>query len=375
MHPDELLLWLRLSLVNGLGARGQIQLLRDLGEPAAIFAANKNRLGQYVSPVVAEAIHAGASQIPQAQLDLTLDWLSKEGHAILTLADEVYPKKLLDLPDPPALIYAKGNLALLERAALSVVGSRSASVQGVQNAQAFAQHLSSQGICIISGLASGIDAAAHRGGLSAAGSSIAIVGTGLDRVYPASNRELAHQLADQGLILSELALGSPPKAEHFPRRNRMIAALGLGCLVVEAALGSGSLITARQAVDLGREVFAIPGSIHSPLSKGCHHLIKNGAKLVESGADIFEELAAPLSLFALPEHPIAVPAKKAKSADDVDPILDKMGWDPIDFDSLIELTGLTSEALCAILLGLELEGQLSCLPGNRYQRLVGAVKS
>ncbi|WP_157314068.1 DNA-processing protein DprA [Chitinibacter sp. GC72] len=375
MHPDELLLWLRLSLVNGLGARGQIQLLRALGEPAAIFAASKNRLAQYVSPVVAEAIHAAANQIPQAQIDLTLDWLSKEGHVILTLADESYPKKLLNLPDPPALIYAKGHLALLERAALSVVGSRNASMQGLQNAQAFAQHLSTQGICIISGLASGIDAAAHRGGLSAAGSSIAIVGTGLDRVYPASNRELAHQLAAQGLILSELALGAPPKAEHFPRRNRMIAALGLGCLVVEAALGSGSLITARQAVDLGREVFAIPGSIHSPLSKGCHHLIKNGAKLVESGADIFEELAAPLSLFALPEHATVAPAKKAKRASDVDPILGKMGWDPVDFDSLIELTGLTSEALCAILLGLELEGQLSCLPGNRYQRLAGAVKS
>jgi DNA processing protein len=186
---------------------------------------------------------------------------------------------------------------------------------------------------------------------------------------------LAHQLAEKGLLLSELALGSPPKAEHFPRRNRMIAALGLGCLVVEAALGSGSLITAHQAVELGREVFAIPGSIHSPLAKGCHHLIKSGAKLVESGADIFDELSAPLSLFDLPAGSAAAIEKKPKNWRNEDPILSKIGWDPIDFDSLIELTGLTSEALCAILLGLELEGQLSCLPGNRYQRLAGAVKS
>lgn len=371
---DELIPWLRLSLVNGLGPRGQIQLLRALGEPAAILAASVNVLAQHVPRTLALEIHA-SQQLDPPQLTAAIEWLKQSDCAILTLADSRYPKKLFDLPDAPPLLYAMGNLSLLDRPAISIVGSRNASAQGIQNAEAFAQHLSLHGITIISGLASGIDAAAHRGGLASVGSSIAIVGTGLDRVYPAANRALAHELAANGLILSELALGAPPKAEHFPRRNRMIAALGLGCLVVEAALGSGSLITARQAVELGREVFAIPGSIHSPLAKGCHHLIKNGAKLVESGADIFDELAAPLSLFSLPDQAKNSPACEIVEQNSEDPILNKMGWDPIDFDSLIELTGLTSEALCAILLGLELEGQLSCLPGNRYQRLAGAVKS
>ncbi|QLI83250.1 DNA-protecting protein DprA [Chitinibacter fontanus] len=371
---DELIPWLRLSLVNGLGPRGQIQLLRALGEPAAILAAPLDVLVQYVPRPLAVEIHAN-QQRDLPQLSAAIEWVKRTDCAILTLADDRYPKKLLDLPDAPPLLYAMGNLALLDRPAISIVGSRNASAQGIQNAEAFAQHLSLHAITIISGLASGIDAAAHRGGLANTGSSIAIVGTGLDRVYPATNRTLAHELANNGLILSELALGSPPKAEHFPRRNRMIAALGLGCLVVEAALGSGSLITARQAVELGREVFAIPGSIHSPLAKGCHHLIKNGAKLVESGADIFDELAAPLSLFSLPNLTKKPAHSEVVENHSNDPVLSKMGWDPINFDALIELTGLTSEALCAILLGLELEGQLSCLPGNRYQRLAGAVRS
>ncbi|WP_373974437.1 DNA-processing protein DprA [Chitinibacter sp. SCUT-21] len=370
---DELVPWLRLSLVKGLGPRGQIQLLRALGEPVAIFAAPYEQLRALVTDPLAQTIVA-TRELELPQIEMTLRWLNEPNRLILTLADEQYPKKLLDLPDPPCVLYAQGKLDFLNKPALSVVGSRNASAQGIQNAHSFAHYVSTQGVTIVSGLATGIDAAAHRGGLAGVGASIAVVGTGLDRVYPASNHQLAHQLAADGLILSELALGSPPKSEHFPRRNRMIAALGLGCLVVEAALGSGSLITARQALELGREVFAIPGSIHSPLAKGCHQLIKNGAKLVESGADIFEELAAPLSLFELPKGSNAI-EKKPKKAIEVDPILCQMGWDPIEFDALIEVTGLTSEALCAILLGLELEGQISCLPGNRYQRLAGTGKS
>jgi DNA processing protein len=374
LDEHDLSPWLRLSLINGLGARGQAQLLQLLGEPSAIFSAKFDVLAQYVPHSLAQAIVSAKDDVPP-QVATTLAWLQEPGNAVLTWSDPLYPQKLLELPDPPCVLYAKGDLSLLSRPAIGVVGSRNASAQGLQNAHAFARYLSAQGITIISGMASGIDAAAHQGGLTEKGSSIAVVGTGLDRVYPAANRELAHQLAQQGLLLSELALGSPPKADHFPRRNRMIAALGLGCLVVEAAVGSGSLITARQAVELGREVFAIPGSIHSPLSKGCHHLLKQGAKLVESGADIFEELISPLSLFTKPVTAAAAPhAELAVECAD-DSVLNKMGWDPIDFDSLIELTSLTSEALCAILLGLELEGQLSCLPGNRYQRLAGAVKS
>lgn len=373
LDVNELIPWLRLSLVNGLGSRGQIQLLRALGEPVAIFAATYDDLSLYVAPNVARAIIAAAHTEDTMAIDAAVNWLRGDGHSILTLADERYPKKLLDLPDPPSVLYAKGDLSLLDRPAVSIVGSRNATAQGVQNAKAFAKHLSEQGVTVISGLASGIDSAAHQGGLLGRGSSIAVVGTGLDRVYPASNRPLAHQLAAAGLILSELAIGSPPKAEHFPRRNRLIAALGLGCLVVEAALESGSLITARQAVDIGREVFAIPGSIHSPVAKGCHYLIKNGAKLVESGADIFDELAAPLALFMEPKVTEKHSNFEPTADENSHPVLLEMGWDPVNFDLLIERTGLTSEALCAILLGLELEGQLSCLPGNRYQRLARTV--
>jgi DNA processing protein len=372
LADDELMPWLRLSLVNGLGARGQIQLLWALGEPAAIFAAPIEVLAPYVGLPLAQAIHS-AAELDSAQIQDCLAWMEHPQHYILTLADSRYPKQLLNLPDPPCVLYAQGDLSLLTKAALSIVGSRSASAQGVQNAQAFAQHLSVQGIAIVSGMASGIDAAAHRGGLLERGSSIAVVGTGLDRVYPASNRALAHELAASGLLLSEFVIGSPPKAEHFPRRNRLIAALGLGCLVVEAAIGSGSLITARQAVDIGREVFAIPGSIHSPTAKGCHQLIKNGAKLVESAADIIEELSAQLAPFDVSAKEQKKPQKMHSGAVITHPILDLIGWEIADFDYLIVQTGLTSEALCAILLGLELEGQLACLPGNRYQRLAGAV--
>ncbi len=369
MFDAELETWLRFSLISGLGVRSQLLLLRALGEPAAIFKASRTDLKGLVSPVLGDAIFNAAQRLEYPELEVTKNWLESENHFLLTLNDPRYPAQLLSLPDPPTLLYAKGNLDLLKKPALSIVGSRNSTPQGVANAQAFAQHLSGGGLCIVSGLASGIDTAAHRGGLAGVGSSIAVVGTGLDRVYPASNRDLAHQLAKDGLILSEFALGSPPIACHFPQRNRIIAALGLGCLVVEAALGSGSLITARQAVDIGREVFAIPGSIHSPLAKGCHSLIKNGAKLVESADDILAELYFGNDLFSVS----SVAAKQPKQTDPDADILDVLGWDPIDFDSLIELTCLTNAALCEILLGLELEGKLASLPGGRYQRIGGGV--
>jgi DNA processing protein len=365
----ELESWLRFSLISGLGVRSQLLLLRALGEPAAIFAASRADLKGLVSPVLGDAIINAAHRIDYPELQVTAEWLTDPNHALLTLNDARYPAQLLSLPDPPTLLYAKGDLNLLKKPALSIVGSRNSTPQGLSNAQGFAQHLSNGGLCIVSGLASGIDAAAHRGGLAGQGSSIAVVGTGLDRIYPASNRDLAHQLANEGLILSEFALGTPPLAAHFPQRNRLIAALGLGCLVVEAALGSGSLITARQAVDIGREVFAIPGSIHSPVAKGCHALIKNGAKLVESADDILAELCFGNDLFARPAG-----TEKASEAIELNaPILEILGWDPVDFDTLIERTSLTNAALCEILLGLELEGKLASLPGGRYQRIGGGV--
>ncbi len=290
MSPDqETLAWLRLGLVAELTPSGFRKLLAALSTPEAICAADRATLGRSVSDDVAAAIIRGPD--PE-RLDATLRWLEDPANQVVTFADDLYPRLLLEITDPPPMLYVKGDSDLLDRASLAVVGSRNATPQGRANAQAFSRELSAGGFTIISGLALGIDAAAHAGGLAAASSSIAVVGTGLDIVYPARNRNLAHRLAEEGALLSEFALGTPALASNFPRRNRLISGLSRGCLVVEAALKSGSLITARYALEQGREVFAIPGSIHSPLSKGCHLLIKQGAKLAESSQDIFEELGA-----------------------------------------------------------------------------------
>jgi len=294
--------------------------------------------------------------VDEAVLASTANWLEDPLNRILTVADADYPQALLNIPDPPLLLYVKGRLDLLNTASLAIVGSRNATTQGLRNAEAFAKSASEAGLSVVSGLAQGIDAAAHRGGLQAAGASVAVVGTGLDKVYPASNRELAHQLAQQGCIVSEFPLGTPPLPANFPRRNRIISGLSLGCLVVEASLQSGSLITARMALDQGRDVFAIPGSIHSPQSKGCHSLIKQGAKLVESAQDILEELGyhhQPIAADPSTEHPL----------------FDHLGFDPVDTETLSQRSGLTVAELSAILLRLELEGAIAPLPGGRYQRI------
>lgn len=352
---EDAALWLALSQVEGLGGQGMCALLRTFGPPAQIYSATQSELRQVVGDVVARRIAEGpdlAACVP------SLEWLASPGNALLTLADEHYPPALLEIPDPPPLLYAKGNLQLLGRPALAVVGSRSATPQGEKNAEDFARALSEAGYCIVSGLALGIDGAAHRGALAGGGSTIAVVGTGLDIVYPARHKALAHQIASQGLLLSEFPLGTPSRAQNFPRRNRIISGLALGCLVVEANLQSGSLITARLAAEQGREVFAIPGSIHSPLAKGCHQLIKQGAKLVDGIPDILEELGG-----TAPELP------KATAPADSEPLLACLGFDPVSLDALAERSGLTSDALSAMLLLLELEGKVVSLPGGRYQRI------
>jgi DNA processing protein len=262
------------------------------------------------------------------------------------------------------LLYVKGDAALLSRQSIAVVGARSATPQGEANAEAFSTALSAAGLTIVSGLALGIDAAAHRGGLSGPGSTVAVIGTGADRIYPARNAELARRIAESGVIISEFPLGIGPLAHNFPRRNRLIAGLASGVLVVEAAVKSGSLITARLATDCGREVFAIPGSIHSPLARGCHRLIRDGAKLVESAADILEELR-----LAPPEVAPARDLALFEGSGDEARVLDAVGHDPVDVDTLVHRTSLTPEALYAILLTLELEGRVSRLPGGRLQRL------
>ena len=362
--------WLTLSLTRGLGGESARRLLKEFGSPEAVFAASVSSLKSFVKLDVAAEINKG---IADDDIAPALVWLEDSNNHIVTLADNDYPQALLNIPDPPLLLYVKGRLDLLNRSALAIVGSRSATPQGINNAEAFAKSLSDAGLCIISGLAHGIDAAAHRGALRSqsinGGSSIAVVGTGLDKIYPAANRDLAHALAQQGALVSEFPLGTPPLAANFPRRNRLISGMSLGCLVVEASLQSGSLITARLALEQGRDVFAIPGSIHAPQSKGCHALLKQGAKLVEAAQDILEELGGALVL--------PIPMKNAEGADSTDPysngqhaaLLEHLGFDPVDGDTLSARSGLTVSELSAMLLTLELDGRICVLPGGLYQRI------
>ena len=353
-------LWIALQQIHGLGGQGICQLLQRFGEPAHIFEAAYKDLCTVVSDKVASAIKQGPNT---DELAVSLQWLNQDHNHLITLADEHYPQALLEIADPPPILYAKGNLACLNMPAIAVVGSRNASVQGEKNAEDFAQTLAEQGFCIISGMALGIDGAAHRGALKVKhGKTIAVVGTGLDIVYPSKHRELAHKIASQGLIISEFPIGTPSRPQNFPRRNRIISGLSLGCLVVEANVQSGSLITARCATEQGREVFAIPGSIHSPMSKGCHALIKQGAKLVDRIQDITDELAPHLS------HLIPEISPHQTSAEN-QPLLDLMGFDPINMETLMERSNLTSDALSATLLVLELENKIASLPGGRYQRI------
>ena len=362
---DSLKAWLALSLTRGLGGESARRLLKEFGSPDAVFAASIGSLKSVVKADVAAEINKG---ITEDTIAPALVWLEENNNHIITLADSGYPQALLNIPDPPLLLYVKGRLDLLNQSALAIVGSRNATPQGINNAEAFAKSLSEAGLCIISGMAHGIDAAAHRGALRGQsnnrGGSIAIVGTGLDKVYPAANRDLAHELAQQGALISEFPLGTPPLAANFPRRNRLISGMSLGCLVVEASLQSGSLITARMALEQGREVFAIPGSIHAPQSKGCHALLKQGAKLVETAQDILEELGGAL---VSPARKLA--ANDNGSQDLNTELLDHLGFDPVDVDTLSVRCGLTIAELSAMLLALELNGHICVLPGGLYQRI------
>jgi DNA processing protein len=352
--------WLRLTLVPGVGGESRRQLLRVFGLPDAVFAAGRDALSGVVGEALAEQLlHHDCER----HIDGAMAWAAEPGNHIVTLADAAYPQALLASDDPPVLIYAKGRVELLNRPALAVVGSRNATKQGEATAQAFASALSAAGLTIVSGLALGIDAAAHRGALTARGSTIAVIGTGADRIYPARNESLAREISLQGVVVSEFPLGTPAMAANFPRRNRLIAGLARGCLVVEAAERSGSLITARLAAEGGLEVFAIPGSIHSPLSKGCHRLIKQGAKLVESAQDILEELRWEAVVAAAPP-PAALPDDPEAAR-----LLETLGFQPCDLDTLAARSALTAEQLLAMLLPLELAGHVAQLPGGRYQRI------
>lgn len=356
--PDDVIDWITLSLIPGVGGETFRQLLKSFGLPNYILNASYAQLSAVVKSSVARAI---CDRAANEDIDRTLSWLKIPGNNLVTLADTTYPVRLLEIADPPPLLYVKGRIDLLNANSLAIIGSRNATPQGISNAESFAQSLSEAGLTITSGLALGIDAAAHKGGLTSGGSSVAVIGTGLDIIYPAKNKELAFRLAREGVIVSEFPLGTPAIASNFPRRNRIISGLSRGCLIVEATLKSGSLITARLAAEQGREVFAIPGSIHSPFSKGCHALIKQGAKLIESANDILEELHWHAPVLNLKNSPLE---------DRDDPLLIAMGYEPVAIDGLATRMNLPVAEISSKLLTLEIEGKVSSLPGGLFQRLL-----
>lgn len=362
----ELAHWLALHHAPGLGARRKVELLESFGSIGALFAAGRDQIA-HVAKAREAAIGALLSAPDTAAHAPTQQWLADPRNFIVTWADPDYPPLLRQIDDPPLLLYGSGERAVLATPQLAIVGSRNPSPGGRDNARAFAAHLARAGLTITSGLALGIDGAAHEGALAAGGRTIAVTGTGLDRVYPPHHRELAHRICASGALLSEYALGTPPRAENFPVRNRLISGMSLGVLVVEAALKSGSLISARLAAEQGREVFAIPGSIHSPLARGCHALIRQGAKLVETANDIIEELGPLVQLVtpALKAHGANLDAKLTDSERD---LLACLGHDPLDIDSLATRSGLTPQSVSSMLLALELHGLVAALPGGRYQR-------
>lgn len=357
--------WIRLEQTPGVGPAFAQRLLHRFGLPSAIFRAQPDELRSLVPPPVAQALLAPPSPSVSDLIKRTLAWMHEPGNVVLTLADAAYPQALLDIGDPPLVLYAKGRHELLNKLAIAIVGSRNATRQGVMDAARFAESLTQAGWNVVSGLALGIDTAAHEGslraaGLQHAGSTVAVIGTGLDIVYPARNRDLSQRISEAGCLLSEYPLGTPATAANFPRRNRLISGLSRGVLVVEAAAHSGSLITARMALEQGRDVFAIPGSIHSPLSKGCHQLIKQGAKLVECAQDVLEEFGA----WDMPPG-----GETLTAAEEPDPILEALGFAPVHIDVLASDLKKNVADLINRLLQLEIEGRVEMLPGGLYRRL------
>ena len=363
---DAAAAWLRLSLAPKVPAEAARAAAAHPGGPEALLDAGRGALAAAGFPP--EAVQALTGPAPEG-LDAALDWLAAPGHGLLTLADPDYPPLLRRIADPPVALFLRGDRALLGEPHFAIVGSRNPTPQGADNAHAFARYLAGCGLVICSGLAAGIDAAAHRGALAAGAPTTAVLGCGPDRIYPAENAPLARQVAAAGLILSEFLPGTPPRKENFPQRNRIISGLSLGVLVVEAAKRSGSLITARVAGDQGREVFAIPGSIHNPLARGCHALIRQGAVLVETAHDILAEIG-PLAGVSLQAAPAEFPPALAAPEPDEDyrKLLAALAHDPCGVDALAARTGLTAAEVSSMMLILELQGAVESLPGGRFAR-------
>lgn len=360
---DDFAAWFRLLETPGLGRESARRLLAACGTPAAVFGTAHATLCELVGRTRADALQ----QLPPAhaeRLAAAERWRAggPDRH-VLTLGHPAWPPLLLQAPDAPLVLYVQGDPACLSAPAVAVVGSRRPSTQGADNARHFAQRLAQEGWLVVSGLAQGIDAAAHEGALAAGARTVAVLGTGADIVYPPRHRTLAARIAAQGALLTEYAPGTPPLPEHFPQRNRLIAGLTQGTLVVEAALRSGSLITARLANEAGREVWAIPGSIHAAQSQGCHALIKQGAKLVENVDDVLEDLRPASS-----PRQFTLPLAVGNDGTPADPLLQALGDDPVTLDALLARTGWPTAELSARLLELELDGDVARLPGGLFQR-------
>ena len=377
MDREELAAWLRLTLATGVGNHAARRLLAAFGLPARIFSQSATALQQVVSAAQAQAVLTEPPQL-SSQLQATLEWLGggpADLRRVVTLSDAAYPPTLLNIEDPPLMLYLMGQAVQRWPQAIAVVGSRNPTPQGLANARKFAECFVQSGLTVVSGLALGVDAAAHEGALDAAAAdqfpTIAVVGTGLDQVYPSRNLQLCNRIVQRGLLVSEYPIGTPPLPANFPRRNRIIAALSLGTVVVEAALKSGSLITAGQALEQGKDVFAIPGSIHSPQSRGCHALLKQGAKLVETAQDVLEELPLARQRSAAPPTSAAASSEPAQSepAPSEDELLSALGFDPVSLDALVARTGIAASVLQARLLELELQGDVARLPGGLFQRM------
>jgi DNA processing protein len=383
MEREELAGWLRLALTSGIGNGAARRLLAAFGLPASIFTQAPSALDHVATPAQVQALLTEPPELA-ALAETTWKWLHEPGvpapRRLVVLGDSAYPPALLQTEDPPLMLYVMGTIPTAWPPGIAMVGSRNPTAQGVTNARQFAASFAQAGLTVVSGMALGVDAAAHEGALDAASegqlATIAVVGTGLDLVYPRQHHDLAHRISQRGLLVSEYPLGTPPLPPNFPKRNRIIAALGRGTVVVEAALKSGSLITAKQALEQGKDVFAIPGSIHSPQSRGCHALLKQGAKLVETAQDVLEELPSWTGTSAArTDAPTAESESESESdADDLpeDSLLTAMAFDPVTLDALVARTGIGAASLQARLLDLELRGDVARLPGGLFQRIGSA---
>lgn len=358
--------WLILALASAVWGRQVVSMLQRFATIDDLVAASQDEL---IAAGFNDAIAAEISHPDERRLELCHGWLSGADRRAIDLSDAQYPPLLKEIPDPPVLLFVQGDATVLTLPHFAIVGSRNATTSGCETARQFAAHLSTSGFCIVSGLAAGIDAAAHRGALDNNNNTIAVFGTGLDQVYPARHAELADAIAASGALVSEFPPGTPPRRAQFPKRNRVISGMSVGTLVVEAGLRSGALITAKTAAEQGREVFAMPGSIHNPTARGCHQLIRSGAKLVEAADDIIEELSALLAEISRPvkqNKPLDAGRSKPEYDPDYQRLLGLMGWDPATVDLLVERSGLTAEEVSSMLLILELDGRVEPLSGGTY---------